>query len=74
MHQYQRLPVWMHGEFEFLTIDDRQIVYRDQSSFKSYTMNVIAYYNTASIEDSKTVRLLTFSQTQCGECLINAYI
>lgn len=69
MQQYQRLPVWMHGEFEFLTIDDRQIVYRDQSSFKTYTMECIAYYNTASIEDSKTVRLLTFSQTQCGECV-----
>lgn len=68
MHQYQRLPVWMHGEFEFLTIDDRQIVYRDQLSFKTYTMRGIAFYNTAgSVEDSKNVRLLTFSQTQCGK-------
>lgn len=67
MHQYQRLPVWMHGEFDDLTINDREIVYRDQSSFKTYTMKCIAYYNTASIEDSKTVRLLTFSQTQCGQ-------
>lgn len=66
-HQYQRLPVWMHGEFDDLTIDDREIVYRDHSSFKTYTMKCIAYYNTASIEDSKTVRLLTFSQTQCGQ-------
>lgn len=70
MHQYQRLPVWMHGEYEFLTIDDHQIVYRDQSSFKTYTMKAIAYYNTASsIVDKKSVRLLTFSQTQCGKCV-----
>lgn len=67
MHQYQRLPTWMHGEFEFLTVDDRQIVYRDQSSFKTYTMKCMAYYNTDSIEDSKSVRLLTYSQTQCGK-------
>lgn len=66
-HQYKRLPIWMNGEYEFLTIDDRQIVYRDQSSFKTYTMKCIAYYNTASIDDLKSVRLLTFSQTQCGE-------
>lgn len=73
MHQYQRLPVWMHGEFDDLTIDDREIVYRDQSSFKTYTMKCIAYYNTASVEDSKTVRLLTFGQTQCGQYETNVF-
>lgn len=67
IHQYQRLPAWMQGEFEFLTIDDEQIVYRDQSSFKTYTMKCIAYYNTAAIDESTTARLLTFSRTQCGE-------
>lgn len=67
-HQYQHLPLWMHGDFEFLTIDDKQIIYRDQSSFKTYTMNCIAYYNnTSAIDDMKSVRLLTFSQTQCGK-------
>lgn len=67
MHQYQRLPTWMHGEFEFLSVDDHQIVYRDQSSFKTYTMKCMAYYNTDSIDDLKSVRLLTYSQTQCGK-------
>lgn len=66
-HQYQRLPLWMQGDFEFLTIDDKQIVYRDQSSFKTYTMKCIAYYNTAGNDDSRSVRFLTFSQTQCGK-------
>lgn len=67
-HQYQRLPSWMFGDFEFLTIDDKQIMYRDQSSFKTYTMKAIAYHNAASVEDAQSVRMLTFSQTQCGEC------
>lgn len=68
-HQYQRLPSWMYGEFEFLTIDDKQIVYRDQSSFKTYTMKVVTYHNAASVEDAQSVRLLTYSQTQCGKCV-----
>lgn len=68
-HQYQRLPSWMYGEFEFLTIDDKQIVYRDQSSFKTYTMQVVTYHNAASVEDAQSVRLLTYSQTQCGKCV-----
>lgn len=66
MYQYQRLPTWMHGEFEFLTIDENQIVYRDQTSFKTYTMKCMNYYNTNSADNSNSVRLLAHSLTQCG--------
>lgn len=33
-----RLPSWMHGEWQHLTIRPDRIVYKDHTSFKTYTM------------------------------------
>lgn len=53
-------PDWMPGHWEHMTIDQSTIVYKDHSSFKTYTMKCIE-------NEMGSERFLVFSRTQCGE-------
>lgn len=63
---YCHLPNWMHGQWEHLQINTRNIIYKDHSSFKTYTMKCIqgVYDESSTLEAGK---YKVFSRTQCGE-------
>lgn len=68
-HQYCRLPDWMHGHYEYVTINNKEIVYRDHSSFKTYTMKCLENHKNLLNDhnDRNEAKFLSFSRTQCGE-------
>nr|CAI5831537.1 unnamed protein product [Callosobruchus analis] len=53
-------PKWMHGEWEHLKVREDTMVYRDRTSFKTYTIKCVGV-----VEDSD--KYLVFSRTQCDE-------
>lgn len=66
-NQYCNIPKWMHGEYEHLSINAKQIVYRDRASFKTYTMECVHLRDNVAVNaNQRTARMLTFSRTQCG--------
>lgn len=66
-NQYCRIPDWMYGEFEYLTINEKHIIYRDHSSFKTYTMECVHLRDDLMTSDNQqSSKILTFSRTQCG--------
>lgn len=68
-HHYCELPEWMHGHFEYMTIDDKEIVYRDHSSFKTYTIKCLGNHKNQLNHSGgpHEAKFLSFSRTQCGE-------
>ncbi|CRK99969.1 CLUMA_CG013264, isoform A [Clunio marinus] len=52
-------PVWLHGQWQFLNVLKNELVFRDQSSFKSYSMTLM---NQLSKE-----KFIVLSRSQCGE-------
>lgn len=68
VNQYCTIPDWMHGEYEHLSINGKQIVYRDQASFKTYTMECVHLRDDASANaNQQNGKMLTYSRTQCGK-------
>lgn len=68
-HNYCNLPEELHGEFEYLTIDGDQMVFRDSVSFKTYKMKCLQLYKDkypGGQKDDMNSKVLTLSQTQCG--------
>ncbi|CAH2006229.1 unnamed protein product [Acanthoscelides obtectus] len=53
-------PKWMHGDWEHLIVRGDTMVYRDRTSFKTYTIKCVGV-----VEDSD--KYLVFSRTQCDE-------
>lgn len=73
-NQYCHLPDWMHGHWEYVTINENEIIYKDHSSFKTYTMKCIKSEihkinenPLNSLEHLHESKFLAFSRTQCGE-------
>ncbi|CAD7085507.1 unnamed protein product [Hermetia illucens] len=56
--QFCTFPEWLQGHFEHITVKNDTLIFRDQTSFKTYTMKCIA-----NISDY----ILVFSRTQCDE-------
>jgi hypothetical protein len=52
-------PAWLQGKWQFLDVETGRLVYRDQSSFKSYRMSLV---NQLSDE-----KFIVRSRSQCGE-------
>ncbi|KAJ8950389.1 hypothetical protein NQ314_007928 [Rhamnusium bicolor] len=50
-------PKWLHGDWEHVRVEGDTMVYKDQSSFKTYTIKCVGI-----LEDSD--RYLIFSRTQ----------
>lgn len=76
-HNYCNLPKELHGEFECLTIDGDQVIFRDSVSFKTYTMKCLELYKDIKYpggqKDDTNTKVLTLSRTQCGKfvaCII----
>lgn len=68
-YDYCNLPKWMYGAFEYLTIDEKEVVYRDPVSFKTYVMKCLGLFQDTknpNHEEETSIRVLTLSQTQCG--------
>lgn len=63
-HTYCQLPKWIIGQWEHLQISVTNIVYRDHTSFKTYTMKCIQNVPEAVVESGK---FKVLSRTQCGE-------
>ncbi|XP_044256860.1 uncharacterized protein LOC123006442 [Tribolium madens] len=53
-------PKWMHGNWEHVRVDYDTMIYRDHSSFKTYTIKCVGVQEDGS-------RYLIFSRTQCDE-------
>lgn len=72
-NDYCQIPDWMHGNWEYVTINDDEIIYRDHSSFKTYTMKCIQNhlpsidYTNENRTHLNETRFIAFSRTQCGE-------
>lgn len=52
-------PSWLQGPWQHITVLKNQLVFRDQSSFKSYRMKLVNQFS-----DDKFIVL---SRSQCGE-------
>ncbi|XP_058058208.1 uncharacterized protein LOC131209215 [Anopheles bellator] len=61
--QYCSFPSWLIGRWEHVTVSQNQLVYKDQNSFKTYTMKCVKNYTT----NHDTNKFIVYSQTQCGE-------
>lgn len=74
-NQYCTIPEWMHGEYQHLSINDKQIVYRDHASFKTYTMECVHLRDdSAANATQQSGKMLAFSRTQCGMCGFCGYV
>lgn len=69
-----QFPVWMHGRWEYVSINSEELMYRDHSSFKTYRMKclkqepmVAAAASASSNKNASESKFLVFSRTQCGE-------
>lgn len=65
-HDYCHMPRWMHGHWEHLAVSAQTAVYRDHSSFKTYTMKCAEIANHVPANEND-VKFKVFSRTQCGE-------
>lgn len=52
-------PDWLQGNWQHLSFKKNQLVYRDHTSFKLFTMSLISQY--------KLDKFIVLSRTQCGE-------
>lgn len=52
-------PNWLHGQWQNLNVQRTQLIFRDQSSFKTYRMSLVN-----QLSDDKFIVL---SRSQCGE-------
>lgn len=67
-HQkYCRIPSWLHGEWEHLSVNADVIIYKDPSSFKTYTMKCIETVLDNKTSNRNEAKLVVFSKTQCDE-------
>ncbi|KAJ8955379.1 hypothetical protein NQ318_003476 [Aromia moschata] len=53
-------PKWLHGDWEHVRVEGDTMIYKDHSSFKTYTIKCVGV-----LEDSD--KYLVFSRTQCNE-------
>ncbi|XP_018568692.1 uncharacterized protein LOC108908962 isoform X2 [Anoplophora glabripennis] len=53
-------PKWLHGDWEHMRVDGDTIIYKDHSSFKTYTIKCVG-----DMEDSD--KFVIFSRSQCNE-------
>lgn len=63
------MPNWMHGHWKHMDINRDLIVYKDHSSFKTYTIQCIQNESNKWKQDSNNdeIKFIAFSRTQCGE-------
>lgn len=73
-HNYCILPEALHGEFEYLTINGDQVIFRDSVSFKTYKMKCLELYKDIKYpggqKDDTNTKVLTLSRTQCGTFIV----
>lgn len=73
-HNYCNLPEDLYGEFEYLTIDGDQVIFRDSVSFKIYTMKCLELYKDIKYHGGQkhdnNTKILTLSRTQCGKSFV----
>ncbi|XP_062556321.1 uncharacterized protein LOC134221144 [Armigeres subalbatus] len=60
--QYCSFPNWLIGKWEHVIVSQNQLIYKDHTSFKTYTMKCVK--NNTSYDSDKYI---VYSQTQCGE-------
>ncbi|XP_029723594.2 uncharacterized protein LOC109404186 [Aedes albopictus] len=60
--QYCSFPNWLIGKWEHVIVSQNQLIYKDHTSFKTYTMKCVK--NNTNFDSDKYI---VYSQTQCGE-------
>lgn len=71
-YDYCEFADWMVGRWESISIGAKSLVYRDHSSFKTYTMKCIEKVRADASPAGTEARMneskfISFSRTQCGE-------
>lgn len=72
--EYCHFPNWMHGQWEYVTANAKELTYQDHSSFKTYTMKCWQRHESTNVPSAfvslsqlQETKFLAFSRTQCNE-------
>ncbi|XP_055545949.1 uncharacterized protein LOC129730552 [Wyeomyia smithii] len=60
--QYCSFPNWLIGKWEQVIVSQNQLIYKDHTSFKTYTMKCVKNHTNHEAD-----KYIVYSQTQCGE-------
>ncbi|XP_039449210.1 uncharacterized protein LOC120428283 [Culex pipiens pallens] len=60
--QYCSFPNWLIGKWEHVIVSQNQLIYKDHTSFKTYTMKCVKNHTNHEAD-----KYIVYSQTQCGE-------
>lgn len=52
-------PSWFQGQWQFMSVIENQLIFRDHSSFKSYRMTLVNQFSEE--------KFIVLSRSQCGE-------